>query len=377
MDGVEIAVEGDRLVHAGPDVAMTVEVGGRLRGGLINGHDHLHRNHYPRLGSPPYEDAYAWGRDIHERAAPTISRARSVDRRDALLFGALKNLIAGATTVVHHDLWEPAFDDGFPIRVPQVRTVHSLGIEPGRAAHPPGDARAPLCVHLAEGITPRMADEVREADRLGLLHERLIAVHAVGVDPDGIDLMERRGVAVAWCPTSNHFLFGRTAPRELLDRVDVVLGSDSLLTGAGTLLDELREARAIGLVDDDRLLASVDGVVADRLGLPRPCLRAGAPADVIVLATSLVEATCEDVLLVIVAGLPRVADERYAELFELLGITPERLRVGRTERLVSAPLGAVAERILADWPEAGRIFETPTGATVGREGSRAAAMSTS
>jgi len=353
-------VRGDRLVDPRGEVAPTVDLGpGELRAGLINAHDHLHRNHYPRLGAPPYPDAYAWGRDIHERDAETIARARRVDRRDALLFGALKNLVAGVTTVVHHDAWELAFDDGFPLRVAKVRTVHSLGIEPERAANPGGDPGEPLCIHLAEGVTPPMAAEVHEASRLGLVNEALLAVHAVGVDQAGADVLVRGKTAVVWCPTSNVYLFGRTAPAELLSRIDVVLGSDSLLTGAGTLLDELRYARAVGALDDERLTDSVGEAAAYKLHIERPVVAVGAPADLVLLARPLLEATCEDVRLVVVAGVPRIGDELYAALFDHMGVPVERLRVGRAVRLVSAPLGGVAERILADWPAARRIFGAP------------------
>ena len=138
---------------------------GEVRPGLINAHDHLHRNHYGRLGTPPYADAYAWGRDIQRRHRREIAEGRALPRREALLAGAWKNLLAGVTTVVHHDLWEL----------------------------------------LREGV-------------------------------------------------------------------DVLLGSDSLLSGAGDLLDELRIARGTGLVSDERLEGAVGAIAARRLGLPPPSL---------------------------------------------------------------------------------------------------------
>jgi cytosine/adenosine deaminase-related metal-dependent hydrolase len=356
-----LVVHGGRVADPGAGVDLVLDVGDSdLRPGLINAHDHLHRNHYPRLGpapgSRPYLDAYEWGRDIHAREADVIARARSVDRRDALLFGALKNIVAGVTTVVHHDPWEPAFDDEFPLHVARVRTVHSLGIEREQAALAAHDGDTPLCIHLAEGTTPAMADEVRDADRLGLLGPSLLAVHVVGVDADGIDRIVARGTTVVWCPTSNELLLGRTAPGELLARAAVLLGSDSLVSGAGTLLDELRRARAMSLVDDARLLAAVGTLAAERLALPLPALVPGAPADFVCFDAPVLDARAEDVALVVVAGVPRLAHPRFAPLFEHAGLDAERLRVGHGTKLVCAPLGAVADRILAAWPEASRIF---------------------
>lgn len=353
-----MGIEDGRLVDPGGRFELTVDVGpGELRPGLLNAHDHLHRNHYPRLGSPPYPDVYAWGRDLHERHEAEIARGRAVPRRDALLFGALKNLLGAVTTVVHHDPREPAFDDGFPVRVTRVRTVHSLGLEPELGGARRGDAGRPLCIHLAEGTTPEMAEEVRELDRRGLVDRSLLAVHAVGVDADGVRRLRAGGAAVVWCPTSNQFLYGRTASPELLGSgVDVLLGSDALLSGEGTLLDELRAARRHGVLADRALLDAVGVVAARRLGLPEPVLAPGAPADVVCLGRPLLEAGAEDVDLVVVGGVPRLGEERHGELFHRAGVPVERLRMGGTVKLVAAPLGTVAERILADWPECGRVL---------------------
>ncbi|MFL5540698.1 MAG: amidohydrolase family protein [Longimicrobiaceae bacterium] len=283
---------------------------GELRPGLINAHDHLHRNHYGRLGAPPYANAYDWGRDIHQRFAEEIEAARAVPHREALLHGAWKNLRAGVTTVVHHDPWEPDFDRDFPIRVARVRTAHSLGFERdfARAAAPdPTDPRQPLCLHLAEGTDPLSADELRDLDRLGYLDDRLHAVHCVGADVDGIHRLRASGAAVVWCPTSNHYLLGRTAPPELLaPGIDVLLGSDSLLTADGDLLDELRAARRLGHLDDARLLDAVGATAARRLRLPAPSLAPGSPADLAAFRKPVLEATAEDVALVMVGGVIHV-----------------------------------------------------------------------
>jgi hypothetical protein len=273
---------------------------------LINAHDHLHRNHYGRLGHPPYEDAYEWGRDIHHRCAEAIARGRVVARREALLHGAWKNLRAGVTTVVHHDAWESAFDDDFPLRVVRLRSAHSLGFERELPAVPSGE---PFAIHLAEGVNVAAAEEVRALDARGLLTEDLLAVHAVGVDARGIQRLRSAGAAVVWCPTSNRFLFGRTVPAELLAAgIDVLLGSDSLLTAEGSLLRELYVARRLGLLSRDRLCDAVGITAARRLGIDEPSLEVGARADVVVLRRPLTDATEADVALVVAGGALRVVD---------------------------------------------------------------------
>ena len=317
-----VAVEGGTIVEpVGRFDAVVRVTNGEVRPGLINAHDHLHRNHYGRLGNPPYANAYEWGRDIHDRYAAEIARGRGLPSRAALLHGAWKNLFAGVTTVVHHDPWIPDLEPPFPMRLARVRCAHSLGFEP-EAVRPSRDQR-PFAIHLAEGVDGDAANEIRELDGRGLLDEHLLAVHVVGADDDGVRGLARAGAAVVWCPTSNHFLFGRTAPRRLLDECDVLVGSDSLLTGAGSLLDELRFARGLGCVNDERLIDGVGRTGAKRLGLATPTLDAGAPADLVVLSRPLLECHESDVVLVVCAGVPRVV---HPELRPQLGRVAESAR---------------------------------------------------
>jgi cytosine/adenosine deaminase-related metal-dependent hydrolase len=321
-----LCVAGGRVVPDDGAGCPTVRIpGGELRPGLINAHDHLHRNHYGRLGDGPYANAYDWGEDIHRRHADRIAAARAVPRREALLRGAGKNLRAGVTTVVHHDPWEADFERDFPIRVARVRAAHSLGFEPNfaRAAAPdPRHPRRPLCVHLAEGTDAEAAEEVRTLERLGVLDERLLAVHCVGADADGVRRLRASGAAVVWCPTTNQYLLGRTAPPELLaEGMDVLVGSDSLLTAAGDLLDELRAARVLRMLSDARLLAGVGEVAARRLGIPAPSLKPGAPADLAVFRKPVLEASAADVALVMVGGVVRVTDAETRAALLAAGIS--------------------------------------------------------
>lgn len=288
---------------------------GRLLPGLINSHDHLHRNHYGRLGDGPYTSSYEWAADIQRRYADVIARGKAVSRRRALLRGAWKNLLAGVTTVVHHDRWEPDFADDFPIRVARIRWAHSVGLDPGLATSAPAGP-GPFAIHVAEGTGPGAAEEIRQLDAWGLVDGNLLAVHAVGADRDGIDRLRGAGAALVWCPSSNLFLLGATAPPQLFSgEVDVLLGSDSLLSGVGDLLDETRFARQLGMLPDERLEQAVSTVAARRLELPPPSLDPGAPADLIVLTRPLLEAASPDVVLVMVGGVLRVLDpERVAAL---------------------------------------------------------------
>lgn len=330
-----VAIDNGMIVRSDMDAEVTIDAPeADIRPGLINAHDHLHRNHYGRLGHPPYPNACAWSADIQRRHAAGIARGRTVPRREALLEGAWKNLFAGVTSVVHHDAWEAAFEDGFPLRVARVQQADSIGM-----GSPIGslDRNGRYCIHLAEGIDAAAAEEVRVLDRSGYLTPNLLAVHGVGMDADAIARFRASGAALVWCPSSNLFLFGRTAPARLLaDGIDVLLGSDSLLTGDGDLLDELRSARASGLVGDARLETAVGATAAHVLGLPEPSVAPGAMADLILLARPLLEARAEDVLMVIAGGALRLLHPKLVGAFGAF-LPPGRLRQrGKVTRWTSA-----------------------------------------
>jgi cytosine/adenosine deaminase-related metal-dependent hydrolase len=344
-------VENGRIAAGGgePDVSVDLD-GATLSPGLVNAHDHLHRNHLPRLGTPPYADARTWGRDLHERFAEDLERRHALPRRDALLFGALKNVLGGATTAVHHDAWEDEFDRDFPVHVPRIPTAQSVREAPEQT--PAG----PWTMHLAEGTSREAREEVKDADARGLLGRSLAAVHLVATDADGLARLAHAGCAAVWCPTSNAFLYGATSSRALFGTgLEVLLGTDALVSGAGTLLDELAAARATGLVPDARLIAAVSTVAARRLGLPAPSLEPGALADLVALRAPLLSARPGDVALVLVAGRPVLADEEFAAVFDAAGVPHEPLDVGGVKKRVAAPLGSVARTVFEIAPECRRI----------------------
>jgi cytosine/adenosine deaminase-related metal-dependent hydrolase len=325
-----VAVEDDRIVDEGGKFDIVIECrDADVHPGLINAHDHLHRNHYGRLGRGRYANAYHWAEDIQVRFRRRIEQRRRVPRRAALLCGAWKNLFAGVTTVVHHDAWELDFDRGFPIRVAEVASADSLGMSGDLQA----PAAGPFCLHVAEGVDAEAGQELPILDERGLLNKRLIAVHAVGVRAGDLDRFRRSGAALAWCPTSNDFLFGRTASTELLDSgCDLLLGSDSRLTGAGDLLDEVHAARSCNIVDDQRLADGVGVTCARRMGLAEPSLEPGSKADLILLAQPLMDARSSDVALTIVDGVPRVARGDVARQLGPLAKHGGPMRLGRVVR---------------------------------------------
>ena len=276
-----VAVEGNHFVEPRGPFDRIVDLGpGELRPGLINAHDHLYRNHFPRLGSPPYPNAYAWAEDLQARCGDTIAPMSVIPRRDALLFGALKNLVAGVTTVIHHDRWQTEFCDNFPVRVAHVRVAHSLRFESDLAALGCGNGAppdAPFCIHLAEGTDAQSAVEIAEANRLGLFAEPLIPVHPVGVAASGIEVLRRARVPFVWCSSSYFFLCGRSAPRSWWPPVFPCFWEATRCSPLRAPCSTSCESRApSGTWPMVRLRTRWDGLRRDPWGLQR--LRSSPPA---------------------------------------------------------------------------------------------------
>jgi cytosine/adenosine deaminase-related metal-dependent hydrolase len=214
--------------------------------GLINAHDHLEFNLFPRLGCGPYANATDWALDIYHPEDAPVRDHLQVPKRVRLFWGGIKNLLAGVTTVVHHNPYEPdIFGDDFPVRVVRhFGWAHSRRFSPDiRERYEATPPDAPFIIHACEGTDQAAADEIRELDALGVLGPRTVIVHGVGLDSAGIDLMLERGASLIWCPSSNHFTLGRTISTEVLNSgIPNALGTDSALTGQGDLLDELELA---------------------------------------------------------------------------------------------------------------------------------------
>jgi cytosine/adenosine deaminase-related metal-dependent hydrolase len=227
---------------------VTLDLAGyTIRSGLINAHDHLEFNLFPRLGNGPYPNATAWSRDIYRPDESPIREQLRVPKRTRLIWGGLKNLLSGVTTVCHHNPYDAAvFENNFPVRVvKRFGWAHSLEFSPDLAErHRQTPKNWPFIVHLGEAADAGGRDEIFRLDEVGALDHRTVIVHGVALTGKGLKLARERGASLIWCPSSNRFLLGRTVNRRVLDSgIPVALGSDSALTATGDLLDEMREAR--------------------------------------------------------------------------------------------------------------------------------------
>lgn len=258
--------------------------------GLINAHDHLELNLFPKLGRGPYSNATHWAKDIYRPLEPPVQQHLAVPKSLRLRWGAIKNLLSGVTTVGHHNAPHPTlFDEEFPIRVvKRYGWAHSLNFSPDwkeRLQTIPADI--PFIIHAAEGSDEAAHREINILAEAGAFKRTIILVHGVALHCTDLPLLRSKGVSLVWCPTSNYFTLGRSVDSAVLTSgIPVALGTDSAMTAAGDILDELRVASRT--MDVRTLYGMVTFAPARMLKLPAGFGRIchNGPADLVVLRDS-------------------------------------------------------------------------------------------
>jgi cytosine/adenosine deaminase-related metal-dependent hydrolase/ubiquinone/menaquinone biosynthesis C-methylase UbiE len=333
--------------------------------GLINAHDHLEFGLFPRLGNGPYQNAGQWAQDIHQSHAATIAQFRRVPKETSVQWGAIRNLLCGVTTVCHHNPLSAEMQaPEFPVRVVKdFAWAHSCAFEPALAAKvAASNTSLPFIVHAAEGIDAKSADDIFLLDQMHALNHRTLLVHGLACSAESIALINQRFASVILCPTSNQFLFHRSPPLHSIRSLgSVLLGSDSPLTAAGDLLDEIGFLhRHIGL-DSTSLyrMVTTNAAQALRLRGGEGTLAAGAVADLLVLrdegltpAEALARMTIEQLELVVLGGRVQLASSAFLHRFPSQLVEKlEPLEVEGHRRWVRAPirtLMATAEEFLGE-----------------------------
>jgi cytosine/adenosine deaminase-related metal-dependent hydrolase len=241
--------------------------------GLINCHDHLEFNLFPRLGGSRYPNATAWAQDIYHLDRSPVKEHLAVPKAVRLAWGGLKNLLSGVTTVAHHNPYDAeVFDNGFPVRVvKRFGWAHSLHFSPDLVSrYQAVSKRWPFLIHAAEGTDTCAAAEIQELERDGVLSSRTVLIHGVGIDCQSLEILVRRRVSLVWCPSSNLFMLSQTLrPEVLRSALPICLGTDSALTCQGDLACELRVARNAGCLTAADLYPMVTTQAARVLHLNR------------------------------------------------------------------------------------------------------------
>ena len=352
------------------DGTVTLPVAkGVLIPGLINSHDHLLGNYYPKVGKGPYVNWLPWDNDL--KSAPLYEERSQIENRDLYLLGAYRNLVSGVTIVSDHmpHFVGDQFYDLLPIKaIRRFAMAHSISSTALAWGDGVADEYAkaktqgiPFVTHISEGFDDETVRNLDTLDRQGGLGPYSVLVHGIAFSEKDMDRIKAKDASVVWCADSNMFMFNRTTDIEMLLRkgINVCIGTDSPMSGGLNLLYEMKFDKALYKklcskeLNDREILRMVtanpakayhlknngaiaEGYIAD-LTMFRD--RGGAPEN------SVVSAGLKDVMLVVIDGRPVYGDREFEDVFRELKVDYQEIVLDGEEKVVTGDLTGLLRRI--------------------------------
>jgi 5-methylthioadenosine/S-adenosylhomocysteine deaminase len=316
--------------------ATLINTKGAIYPGMIDLHNHPEYAHYPLLPvTRKYKDRYEWrwyDDDYNKRITFPQQVLANANYYDLGLeigrYGEYKALVGGTTSLQGGRVAQPYAKSECLVRNIETSAVAARmatsRVDIGRDADEwkkiqDEYAKGMLVVHLAEGPSPRMAEEFRYIKQSGLLGANLIAIHGVGLTEPQLKEMAEAKSKLVWSPLSNFILYGKTANIDAARRsgIAISIAPDWTPSGSKSILGELKAADLVNKNElkmpftDRELVEMVTRRPADamnwgdKLGQIQP----GFLADVIVVDDrnkdpyrNLIEATEDNIALVFVRG---------------------------------------------------------------------------
>jgi cytosine/adenosine deaminase-related metal-dependent hydrolase len=264
--------------------------------GMINAHDHL-----------------GWG----------INLRNDPPHEATVWMGALKNVMSGVTTVLHHEPEDAAlFSEGFPIRVVRnygwANSLDPAEVVPHYAATAPD---APFVIHV-QGYDPEdTRRKFTELQQVGVINDRTVVVHGGSLDQQTIDLLHRSGASQVWCPSSLMNGDSLVDPAFVVSNHRVCLGTATSEERSLDIFAEIQNALSLG-VPPEAIYSMVTSRPCSILRLKNGEGRivAGTPADILAVpheggtpAETLCAADAHSLDAVFLAGRPIVMTDEMAE----------------------------------------------------------------
>ncbi len=336
--------------------------------GLINSHDHMIGNYYPKVGNGPYISWLPWDNDL--KNADVYRERQQIDNRDLHLLAGYRNLLGGVTSVHDHipHVVHAPYLDLMPLKVISryalEHSVSSAALKWGNgitAEHTLAvEEDIPFVIHCSEGFDEETLRDIETLNKLGALDEYSVLVHGLAFSSKDIDLIKSKNANVVWCADSNIFMYEKTTDiRQLINKgVNVSIGTDSPMSGGMNIIEELRFDKKLyhkmynETIPDQKLVKMVTSNPAKAFRLNRNGkVEKGYLADLTVFTrkgdpfSSVVNAEIKDVRLMVIDGNPVYGDAAFEDLFNDLGVEFQHVRVQGSEKIIIGDLLGLLRRI--------------------------------
>lgn len=327
--------------------------------GLINSHDHLDFNLFPRLGDNIYHNYTEWGAYIHKEYKNKINEVLKVPEELRIQWGIYKNVLCGVTTVVNHGKKIITTNDLLTV-YQDCQSIHSVQFEKKwrLALNNPFKKNLAAVVHSGEGTDLSSLKEIDQLSRWNLFKRPLVSVHGVAMNEKQAGAFK----ALVWCPESNYFLLNKTAPvNRLKKHLPVLFGTDSTLTGHWDIWQHIRLARKTKFLTDKELYNTLTINPANTWKLNSGIIAEDKDADLVIGKSNggpddtnaFFETSPQDLLMVMHKGDIVLFDE---ELYpQLKGINTEaysKIVISDSSKYIKGDLPLLINRIKQYYPGA-------------------------
>jgi len=332
---------------------------------LINSHDHLIGNWVPRAGDKrPYPNSHIWVEDMKNSFAflernmfwVNDGSFELTDPSASLIakLGAYKNLFSGCGIVQDHaPLQKAEYYQQFPIFVPSsFRQCHSITLKNWWGGASPEEemkitkGKIPFIIHLGEGTDELTKGEFAALKKSSLLADNTMLIHGIALEEEDLIAIAQAKASVCWCPSSNVFLIGKTLKTDLAlaHGVNVVLGTDSTMSGGINLIDEFLAAKkAFPTLETKSLYKMVteNATKALMLDPDYAFLNPENTKNLLLIDKidpdpfeNLLQIEAENINLLVLDGIPRFGDTQWLEHFDLDMDDYTEFRTGKREKFV-------------------------------------------
>jgi hypothetical protein len=316
-------------------------------------------NLFPALGYATYKNYTEWGLHIHKNYKDQIDSILKVPVALREEWGIYKNLLCGVTTVINHGKRIKIQTDLISI-FEDCHNIHSVQFEKKwrLALNNPYKKRLPVVIHSGEGTDESSFKEIDRLTNWNLLKRPLIAVHGVAMNEAQVGKFK----ALVWCPESNYFLLGKTAPvNRLKKHIPILFGTDSTLTGNWNIRDHMRLARKTKFLSDLELYNTLTINAVKAWKLDSGEIAEGKDADLVIAKApkgmtdndAFYGIDPQDILMVIHKGAVNLFDEELLE--QLDGIKPEhysKVSINGASKYLKGNLPELMQKIKQFYPGA-------------------------